>query len=105
LEAGLTTAGALLASYYWMARSDDDGEHWGAAVQLPVAWSVKPRLRVTSRGLLLLTGGRPGIDLWASADKGSSWSRWNLAEEHNKRVAAIGANYSYDEQESLRVRD
>eukprot|EP00665_Eupelagonemidae_sp_cell47_P002937 gene2936-730_t len=29
--AGLTTAGALLASYYWMARSDDDGEHWGAA--------------------------------------------------------------------------
>lgn len=90
-------------AYYWAARSADDGATWSAAAPLrsggqPFAWSVKPRLRLTSGGVLVLAGGRPGIDLWASADGGESWSRWNLAAIHNARVGALGANYSYDSQ-------
>ena len=45
---------------------------------------------------LVLTGGRPGIDMWASADKGKSWSRFNIAEEHNKRIAE--KNLTFDMQ-------
>ena len=80
--------------YYWSARSIDEGVSWQNATQLPFAWSVKPRLRVTSTGVLVLTGGRPGIDMWASNDKGDHWIRFNLAVEHNRLMAAAGADKS-----------
>ena len=37
-------------------------------------------------GLLVLTGGRPGLYLWVSADFGGTWSQFNLAIEHNRLV-------------------
>ena len=80
--------------YYWSATSNDEGASWSNATKLPFAWSVKPRLRVTSKGLLVLTGGRPGIDLWASNDKGKSWTRFNIAAEHNRLLKAAGADKS-----------
>ena len=86
--------------YYWSAVSTDEGVSWSNAAKLPFAWSVKPRLRVTTKGVLVLTGGRPGIDLWASNDKGKSWSRFNIAAEHNTLMKAAGADGSllFDEQ-------
>jgi hypothetical protein len=77
---------------YWSARSADSGVTWNHISKLPFAWSVKPRLRVTTKGLLVLTGGRPGIDMWVSRD-GSMWSRFNLAAEHNKLMAAAGCDH------------
>eukprot|EP01047_Picozoa_sp_COSAG01_P066669 COSAG01_NODE_9250_length_2504_cov_3.542067_3_plen_238_part_00 len=77
---------------YWSARSGDLGVTWNRISKLPFAWSVKPRLRVTTKGLLVLTGGRPGIDMWASRD-GNHWSRWNLAAEHNKLMIAAGCGH------------
>jgi hypothetical protein len=85
-------------SYYWATHSADEGATWSAPRRLDFAWSVKPRLRLTRGGVLVLTGGRPGIDLWASADGGESWARWNLAAEHNARAGALGANATYGAQ-------
>lgn len=85
---------------YWTVLSSDEGRTWSAPRKLDLAWSVKPRLRLTTRGVLVLTGGRPGIFLWASADGGESWRMWNLAREHNTLInaGALAANYSYDAQ-------
>ena len=88
-------------SYYWAAWSSDEGQTWSDPKNLSVAWSVKPQLLLTSKGVLLLTGGRPGIFMWASIDGGESWvKQWNLAAVHNKLVnaGALSANYTYDEQ-------
>ena len=50
--------------------------------------SARPMLLKVPKGPLLLTGGRPHLMLWVSADgMGSSWEAINLAGEHNKRVA------------------
>ena len=82
------------SEYYWSATSGDDGVSWHNVSQLPFAWSVKPRLRVTSSGFLVLTGGRPGIDMWVSGDRGGHWSRFNIAAEHNRLMSAAGASKS-----------
>ena len=79
-------------SPYYKAYSGDEGVTWSHPQPMMEAgsaqWSVKPRLRVVpagpAKGVLILTGGRPGIFLWASADHGSTWSRFNVAVEHNK---------------------
>ena len=41
--------------------------------------------------LVFLTGGRPGIFLWVSADAGESWTKFNIAEQHNKHVTTSPA--------------
>jgi hypothetical protein len=84
--------------YYWSATSVDEGSSWHNISKLPFAWSVKPRLRVTSKGVLVLTGGRPGIDLWASNNKGQSWTRFNLAKEHNQLMVGQPASLLFDAQ-------
>eukprot|EP01052_Picozoa_sp_SAG31_P013386 SAG31_NODE_803_length_12003_cov_25.248593_11_plen_418_part_00 len=88
------------SQFYWSATSIDEGRTWMNISRLPFAWSVKPRLRVTSSGVLVLTGGRPGINMWASNTKGLHWSRFNLAAEHNRLLRAAGADQSllFDEQ-------
>lgn len=35
---------------------------------------------------MVLTGGRPGVYLWASGDYGTTWARYNLAIEHNRLI-------------------
>ena len=63
--------------------------------QVPGVWSVKPRLRlVPGTGLLVLTGGRPGIFLWVSPDGGDSWEQHNIAAMHNAKLAAGGGDPS-----------
>jgi hypothetical protein len=88
------------SSYYWATFSLDEGKAWSSPHRLDFAWSVKPRLRLLTSGILVLTGGRPGIDLWASADGGQSWHRWSIPELHNSMIAsgALAANYSFDPQ-------
>lgn len=48
--------------------------------------SARPMLLSFESGPLLLSGGRPHLNLWVSADGlGRSWTPFNLAGEHNKR--------------------
>ena len=76
---------------YWKAFSSDEGHTWTDAVQMPTQWSVRPLLTVLpDSGLVVLTGGRPGINLWASADGGEEWARFNIAEKHNEGIKAAG---------------
>eukprot|EP00039_Didymoeca_costata_P002576 m.61193 g.61193 ORF g.61193 m.61193 type:complete len:436 (+) comp11385_c0_seq3:249-1556(+) len=60
--------------------------------------SARPQLIGLSAGgstIYLVTGGRPGLNLWVSADKGVSWDTWNMAKEHNQLLSGSGiANYS-----------
>eukprot|EP00038_Savillea_parva_P011812 m.200281 g.200281 ORF g.200281 m.200281 type:complete len:461 (+) comp21010_c0_seq1:141-1523(+) len=83
---------------FWSAQSDDDGLSWHSVRMLDFAWSVRPQLRVTSQGMLVLTGGRPGIDLWASADVGATWTRFNIAAEHNRLLGGGDPALLYDPQ-------
>lgn len=77
---------------YWKAFSSDEGHTWTDAVQMPTQWSVRPLLTVLpDSGLVVLTGGRPGINLWASADGGEEWTRFNIAEKHNEGIKAAVA--------------
>jgi hypothetical protein len=77
-------------AYFWKAFSDDEGEHWSPPAVMDKQggqWSVRPQLRVLSNGLLVLSGGRPGIKLWVCADgAGESWQEIDIAREHNART-------------------
>ena len=84
--------------FYWKALSSDDGASWTAPVIMDGAadgsggqWSVRPQLRVLSNGLIVLSGGRPGIKLWVCADgAGEAWTTIDLSQEHNALVRAAG---------------
>ena len=74
---------------YWKAWSGDEGKSWSSVGPLGngnIAWSVKPRVRVAGNGVVLLSGGRPGIDLWASGDGGETFTRFNIAAIHNRLI-------------------
>jgi hypothetical protein len=53
--------------------------------------SAQPKATVLGNGALLLTAGRPGVDLWVSADGyGKSWERFSMPTVHNGLVASEG---------------
>ena len=55
----------------------------------PDILAAQPRAVVLGNGALLLTAGRPGVDLFVSADGfGRSWKRYSLPTHHNRLVAA-----------------
>jgi len=75
---------------FMSTRSADVGLTWAAPAALPDGvLSARPQLLMLDarRGPLLLTGGRPHLMLWASADgTGRTWdAAYNLAGEHNAR--------------------
>mgnify|MGYP006296108251 CR=1 FL=1 len=74
--------------------SADEGVTWTAPARVEGAWSVEPQLVRLECGLLLLTGGRPGLLLWACSDgKGESWNKISLAAHHNDLMAEKGLHY------------
>eukprot|EP00040_Diaphanoeca_grandis_P002453 m.21716 g.21716 ORF g.21716 m.21716 type:complete len:356 (-) comp13512_c0_seq1:401-1468(-) len=79
--------------YYYNAFSNDEGQSWSTPQVMPLAWSVKPRLRLLSNGIVILTGGRPGIFLWVSNDVGATWQRFSITEKHNALVADPSLKY------------
>ena len=64
------------------------GVTWTAATPLPPDMqSAQPRAVVLPNGALLLTAGRPGVDLFVSHDGfGRTWSRYSLPTFHNQLV-------------------
>jgi len=72
---------------YIKSLSSDEGITWTKPETMIEAWSVEPQLVRLANGLILLSGGRPGILLWVCADgQGERWQRINLAEHHNEFV-------------------
>jgi len=84
--------------------SSDDGKTWSEPKNLSGTWSVQPSLSVSAKGMLLLSGGRPGLFLWLNT-KGDAqhWDKIDLVKHHNewvkdepilKAVAAFDSNTS-----------
>lgn len=68
------------------AYSSDDGRTWSQAETLP-AHSVEPSMLLADNGTILLSCGRPGIQLWLSTDpRGRIWQKVDIVEHHNRRV-------------------
>eukprot|EP01052_Picozoa_sp_SAG31_P046730 SAG31_NODE_9052_length_1342_cov_4.659958_1_plen_276_part_10 len=66
--------------------STDGGNHWSNPVAMPVDMlSATPKATVLpGSGALLVSGGRPGVDLWISTDGfGHKWKRYSLPTIHN----------------------
>jgi hypothetical protein len=54
----------------------------------PDILAAQPKAVVLPNGALLLTAGRPGVDLFVSRDGfGQSWQRYSLPTFHNQLVA------------------
>ena len=98
---------------YWKSFSSDDGHSWTVPVRMvsPTGlgqWSVKPRVRqVPGTNLLVLLGGRPGLNLWVSQDFGNTWIRYNIAKEHNNQLQqhqAIEHNNQLQQHQGVQQR-
>ena len=78
---------------YFASFSSTEAESWGVPFQLgKTLWAVRPWLLLLGNGVLVLTGGRPGIYLSISPDgNGDTWETYNLAAEHNRRVPSHSA--------------
>jgi hypothetical protein len=80
---------------YYKSYSADDGATWTKPVQMKGVWSVEPQLQRLANGLILLSGGRPGLYLWVCSDgEGQRWERFNLAEHHNSLVPETSLHYN-----------
>ena len=74
---------------YGRAFSSDDGLTWTAA-ELIGPKSVEPSLAVLDDGTVALSGGRPGIYVWFSADgEGREWQPLDIVATHNALVAPV----------------
>ncbi|MBI3920594.1 MAG: exo-alpha-sialidase [Armatimonadetes bacterium] len=79
---------------YCKSYSADEGATWTIPESMPGVFSVEPQLVRLGKGLILLSGGRPGLYLWVCADKeGKQWERINLAEHHNASLAEASSQY------------
>lgn len=77
--------------------SADDGATWTAPERMDGVFRVEPQLVRLANGVLLLSGGRPGLFLWACTDgEGKTWQRFNLGEHHNRHVADDIHRYADD---------
>ncbi len=69
------------------ATSLDGGVSWHTAPLPTDMLAAQPRAVVLDNGALLVTVGRPGVDLFVSADGfGRSWDRYSLPTFHNRLV-------------------
>jgi len=74
------TDGGLPYGQTW---SSDEGRTWEKAVRMDFG-SVQPSLTVLDDGMVVLTGGRPGVFAWLNADgTGRGWHRIDVAANHS----------------------
>lgn len=74
---------------YAIAHSGD-GKSWSRSPLSAQVGSARPRAQVLANGAIVLSGGRPLLNLWVSADGSGdpgSWTTFNIASEHNAREA------------------
>ena len=101
---------------YGQCFSSDDGKTWTEPQAMANAFSVQPSLAVMKDGMLILSGGRPGIFLWFNADGlGKDWQRIDLMAHHNAcrpeeaitaaQTSAYTEVVSLDDTQSLCIYD
>ena len=85
--------------------SDLAGKKWSysrplRAIGPKQPWGVAPRALLLPNGVLALTTGRPGLQMWtttavssASAAGASEFQGFNIAAEHNRRVQGVSPRF------------
>jgi hypothetical protein len=77
------------------AYSADDGATWSAPQRMEGIFCVEPQLVRLANGVILLSGGRPGLFVWICTDgEGNKWERLNLAAHHNRHVKDQALRYA-----------
>ncbi len=72
---------------YGHSFSSDDGNTWTEPKNLDGPLSVQPSLSLSAKGMLLLSGGRPGLYVWLNSQGDAvRWHRIDLQAHHNKWV-------------------
>ncbi len=80
---------------YRKSYSADEGVTWTKPERMDGVWSVEPQVVRLENGLILLSGGRPGLFLWVCADgEGGAWERINLGEHHNALLSDMDLHFS-----------
>ncbi len=85
MRVGQLVEGYPEVGYASMARSfsHDEGRTWSPVDRLPIR-GVAPSVRHLSTGPIVVSTGRPGLDLWFSNDpRGERWQTIDLLEHHN----------------------
>jgi len=73
---------------FLLARSTDLAHTWTVSQAPPTMLSARPELLTLANGVVLLSGGRPGLGLWVSSDGDArSWKGYDIPSEHNKLVS------------------
>ncbi len=89
---------------YGQCWSPDEGRTWTAPARMKndAAGNVQPALLVLKNGVVVLAGGRPGVNLWFNLDGGGNeWQKLDLLAHHNAALPAFpiklheGQNYGH----------
>jgi len=69
---------------YGQCWSSDEGRTWTEPIGMSGPHSVQPSLAVIKNGMVVLSGGRPGIYLWINPDgRGKDWQQIDVMAHHN----------------------
>jgi hypothetical protein len=80
---------------YHKCISHDEGTTWSKPEKMDGVFSVEPQLVRLANGVILLSGGRPGLFVWACTDgQGKKWERLSLGKHHNDHVQDATLHYS-----------
>jgi hypothetical protein len=73
---------------FLLATSTDRGETWALRAAPAFMLSARPRAVVLPNGALVVSGGRPALSMWVSADGfGRRWEEHDLPTQHNRGLA------------------
>ena len=80
---------------YYKSYSGDEGATWTPPERMEGVFRVEPQIVRLANGVMLLSGGRQGLFVWACTDgEGKKWDRFNLGEHHNKHVQDKALHYT-----------
>jgi len=80
---------------YHKSYSADGGATWSPPERMTGTRGVEPQLLRLGNGVLVLSGGRPGLYVWVCTDeRGEAWQRFALAEHHNRLTRDKALRYA-----------
>jgi hypothetical protein len=71
---------------YLFARSVDMGRTWRITEAPTDMLSARPRMRLLSGGALVVSGGRPALNMWVSLDSGAHFTKFDIPTLHNTHM-------------------
>jgi len=80
---------------YHKSYSSDEGMSWTDPEMMRNVYAVEPQLVRLGNGVMLISGGREPLLVWACTDReGKTWNSINLAEHHSRLVSDASLRYS-----------